>query len=47
MDKMLPPTTLSVGMKLYDNSWFLKHQLKPEKAADVLEAMGVTWVSSS
>lgn len=35
---------LRVGMKIYDNAWFLKHELEPEAAADVLSAMGVTFV---
>jgi hypothetical protein len=35
---------LSVGMKIYDNDWFLTHQLEPEQAVDVLKAMGVTWL---
>jgi hypothetical protein len=35
---------LSVGMKIYDNSWFLRDGLEPEAAADRLKAMGVTWV---
>ncbi len=36
--------SLSVGMKIYDNSWFLTHRLEPEQAADVLKDMGVSWV---
>lgn len=35
---------LRLGMKIYDNSWFLRHQLEPEAAADVLAGMGVTFV---
>jgi hypothetical protein len=35
---------LSVGMKIYDNSWFLTHGLEAETAADLLKEMGVTWV---
>jgi hypothetical protein len=31
-------------MKIYDNSWYLTHRLEPERAADILHAMGVTWV---
>lgn len=35
---------LRLGMKIYDNNWFLRHQLQPAAAADVLAAMGVTFV---
>jgi hypothetical protein len=35
---------LRVGMKIYDNAWFLRHRLEPEEAADVLVGMGVTFV---
>jgi hypothetical protein len=35
---------LSVGMKIYDNAWFLRDGLEPEAAADRLKSMGVTWV---
>lgn len=33
-----------VGMKIYDNVWYLRHRLEPEEAADVLLDMGVTYV---
>ncbi|MCG7505351.1 hypothetical protein [Mesorhizobium retamae] len=33
-----------VGMKIYDNAWYLGHELEPEEAADVLSTMGVTYV---
>lgn len=36
--------SLSVGMKIYDNRWFLGRGLSPEAAADFLKDMGVTWV---
>jgi hypothetical protein len=36
--------SLSVGIKIYDNDWFLKHRLSAEQAADLLQAMGATWV---
>src|ERR1700733_6005407 len=36
--------SLSVGMKIYDNRWFLERGLSPEAAADFLKDMGVTWV---
>lgn len=35
---------LSVGMKIYDNAWYLRDGLEPEAAADRLAGMGVTWV---
>jgi len=35
---------LRVGMKIYDNVWFLRYGLDPEPAADVLASMGVTFV---
>jgi hypothetical protein len=35
---------LTVGMKIYDNAWFLRHHLEPEAAADLLQSMGVTFV---
>ncbi|MBV9275581.1 MAG: hypothetical protein JO333_16930 [Verrucomicrobia bacterium] len=35
---------LTVGMKIYDNGWFLRHRLQPEEAADLLQSMGVTFV---
>jgi hypothetical protein len=44
METTFSGPSLSVGMKIYDNDWFLTHQLEPEQAADVLKAMGVTWV---
>ena len=25
-----------VGMKIYDNVWYLRHRLEPEEAADIL-----------
>ncbi len=37
---------LRVGMKIYDNAWFLKYRLEPEAAADILAGMGVTFVMS-
>lgn len=37
-------TDLRLGMKIYDNSWFLRHALEPEEAADFLADMGVTFV---
>ena len=33
-----------VGMKIYDNVWYLRHRLEPEEAADILAGMGVTFV---
>jgi hypothetical protein len=33
-----------VGMKIYDNVWYLRHRLEPEHAADILAGMGVTYV---
>ena len=33
-----------VGMKIYDNVWYLRHRLEPEEAADILAGMGVTYV---
>jgi hypothetical protein len=33
-----------VGMKIYGNVWYLRHRLEPEQAADILAAMGVTYV---
>ena len=33
-----------VGMKIYDNVWYLRHRLEPEPAADILAGMGVTFV---
>lgn len=34
--------SFNVGMKIYDNGWFLAHRLAPEAAVDLLEEMGVT-----
>jgi hypothetical protein len=33
-----------VGMKIYDNVWYLRHCLEPDEAADILAGMGVTYV---
>ena len=33
-----------VGMKIYDNVWYTRFRLEPEQAADILAAMGVTFV---
>src|SRR5262245_60938600 len=33
-----------VGMKIYDNAWYIQHRLEPEQAADILAGMGVTYV---
>ncbi len=33
-----------VGMKIYDNVWYLRHRLEPDEAADILSGMGVTYV---
>ena len=35
---------LRLGIKIYDNDWFLRHHLSPEAAADILAQMGVTFV---
>jgi hypothetical protein len=35
---------LTVGMKIYDNEWFLRYRLQPEESADLLQSMGVTFV---
>ena len=35
---------LHLGMKIYDNAWFLRHHLAPEAAADLLAGLGVTFV---
>jgi hypothetical protein len=35
---------LAVGMKIYDNAWFLQYCLEPEAAADLLKSMDVTFV---
>jgi hypothetical protein len=40
---MLDP---QIGMKIYDNVWYLQHMLEPEQAADILSSMGVTFVLS-
>ena len=40
----MPASNLSVGMKIYDNDWHLRHGLEPQAAADLLADMGVTWV---
>lgn len=37
-------TNLRLGMKIYGNEWFLRHGLQSEEAADVLDAIGVTFV---
>jgi len=37
-------TTPRVGMKIYDNAWFLRHRLEPEQAADILAGMGINFV---
>jgi hypothetical protein len=36
--------TPRVGMKIYDNVWYIKYRLEPEQAADILVGMGVTYV---
>ncbi|MBB4301431.1 hypothetical protein GGD81_000446 [Rhodobium orientis] len=33
-----------VGMKIYDNVWYTRFRLEPDEAADILAAMGVTYV---
>ncbi|MBL4784871.1 MAG: hypothetical protein JKY49_05525 [Cohaesibacteraceae bacterium] len=33
-----------IGMKIYDNNWYLKHNLEPENAAGLLAAMGINFV---
>jgi hypothetical protein len=35
-----------IGMKIYDNVWYLQHMLEPEQSADILSSMGVTFVLS-
>lgn len=35
---------LRLGFKIYDNDWFLKYGMTPERAADVLAEMGATFV---
>lgn len=37
-------TTPRVGMKVYDNVWYLRHRLEPEQAADILAGMGINYV---
>lgn len=37
-------TTPRVGMKIYDNVWYLRHKLEPEQAADILAGMGINYV---
>ncbi|HRD77112.1 MAG TPA: hypothetical protein PK264_14470 [Hyphomicrobiaceae bacterium] len=36
--------TPRVGMKIYDNVWYLRHGLEPEQAADILAGMGINYV---
>lgn len=33
-----------LGMKIYDNAWYLQHQLEPVEAAEFLHSLGVTFV---
>ncbi|MCB8883604.1 hypothetical protein ACELLULO517_25370 [Acidisoma cellulosilytica] len=35
---------LRSGVKIYDNDWFIRHQLEPEEAADLLVHWNVTYV---
>ena len=35
---------LRLGIKIYDNDWFLRHRHSPEGAADILAQMGATFV---
>ena len=35
-----------LGMKIYDNVWYVEHLLEPEEAADILSNMGVSFVLS-
>jgi hypothetical protein len=35
---------LRLGIKIYDNTWFLRHHHSPEAAADILAQMGATFV---
>lgn len=35
-----------IGMKIYDNVWYVQHMLEPDEAADILSRMGVTFVLS-
>jgi hypothetical protein len=39
-----PAITPRVGMKIYDNVWYLRHALEPEQAADILAGMGINYV---
>ncbi|MFN0193390.1 MAG: hypothetical protein ACKVP5_15690 [Aestuariivirga sp.] len=36
-----------MGMKIYDSHWYVRFGLEPEQAADILKAMGVTFVLAS
>ena len=38
---------MRVGMKIYDSHWYVRFGLEPEQAADILKAMGVTYVLAS
>jgi len=33
-----------VGMKIYDNAWYIQHRLEADEAADILVGMGVSFV---
>ena len=33
-----------VGMKIYDNDWFLKHSMEPAEVADFLAGLGINFV---
>ncbi|MDR3497147.1 MAG: hypothetical protein P4L82_21340 [Ancalomicrobiaceae bacterium] len=44
MEQGVGSVELRLGVKIYDNDWFLRHQLTPEQVADLLEAWGVTYV---
>lgn len=35
---------LKLGVKIYDNDWFIRHKLSAAETADLLEAWGVTYV---
>ena len=35
---------LKLGVKIYDNDWFIRHSLSATEAADLLETWGVTYV---
>lgn len=39
-----PVITPRVGMKIYDNAWYVRHKLEPEAAADILTSMGINFV---